>query len=115
MLGYTREELLATPVSHIHPAELPQLREFLERVLSDGQGSTIALTCRTKVGTFLPTEMSLHAVDSGERTYVLGLMLDRSEHRRRDQGVVGTYVRQRMPLSSCVTSIRSNSVVSIPS
>src|SRR5437763_1709247 len=39
MLGYTHEELLATPVSHIHPAELPQLSEFLDRVLRDGQSS----------------------------------------------------------------------------
>src|SRR5437667_344624 len=56
MLGYTHEELLATPVSHIHPAELPQLSEFLDRVLRDGQGSTIKLTCRTKQGEFLPTQ-----------------------------------------------------------
>ena len=48
MLGYTRSELLATPVSHIHPADLPQLRRFLDRVLRDGQGSMISLTCRTK-------------------------------------------------------------------
>ena len=85
MLGYTRSELLATPVSHIHPADLPQLRRFLDRVLRDGQGSMISLTCRTKGGTFLPTEMSLHALDSGDRTYVLALVLDRSEHRQSDR------------------------------
>jgi chemotaxis family two-component system sensor kinase Cph1 len=59
MLGYTREELLATPVSKIHPVELPQLREFLANVLQDGKGSTIKLTCPTKSGTFLPTETAL--------------------------------------------------------
>jgi PAS domain S-box-containing protein len=37
LLGYTRQELLATPVSHIHPADRPQLREFLNRVLEHGQ------------------------------------------------------------------------------
>jgi PAS domain S-box-containing protein len=86
LFGYTREELLATPVSHIHPADLPQLRDFVERVLRDGRGSTIKLTCRTKDGTFLPTEMSLHALDDGERVYVVGLIHDRSEHRQRDPG-----------------------------
>lgn len=86
MLGYTREELLATPVSHIHPAELPQLREFLSRVLRDGHGSTIKLTCRTKCGDFLPTEMSLLPFDSGASVYLLGLVQDRSEHRQRDPG-----------------------------
>ena len=33
LLGYTRQELLATPVSRIHPADLPQLREFVNGVL----------------------------------------------------------------------------------
>ena len=84
MLGYTHEELLTTPVSQIHPAELPQMREFLDQVLRDGQGSTIKLTCRTKIGTFLPTEMSLHAFESDGRLRILGLVQDRSEHRQRD-------------------------------
>src|SRR5260370_8484574 len=59
LLGYTREELLITPVSHIHPADPPQLREFFNRVLQRGQASTINLTCRTKHGTFLPTQTPL--------------------------------------------------------
>jgi PAS domain S-box-containing protein len=86
MLGYTREELLELPVSRVHPAELPQFREFLRRVLGDGHGSAIKLTCRTKDGTFLPTEMSLVALLSGGRAYILGLVRDRSEHRQRDPG-----------------------------
>jgi chemotaxis family two-component system sensor kinase Cph1 len=83
MLGYTREELLRTPVSQIHPAELPQMSDFLDRVLSDGQASTIKLTCRTKIGTFLPTEMALHAFEDGGCLRILGLVQDRSEHRER--------------------------------
>jgi PAS domain S-box-containing protein len=84
MLGYTRAELLATPVSHIHPAELPQLREFLDSVLREGRGTTIKLTCRTKHGEFLPTEMSLYAFRSDGRVRILGLVQDRSEHRQPD-------------------------------
>jgi PAS domain S-box-containing protein len=86
MLGYARDELLATPVSHIHPGELPQLQEFLDSVLVAGQGSTIKLTCRTKSGGFLPAEMALHALESGGRVLILGLVRDRSEHRQRDPG-----------------------------
>jgi PAS domain S-box-containing protein len=37
MLGYTREELLITPISHVHPAEMPQMLDFLRRVRHDGQ------------------------------------------------------------------------------
>ena len=83
MLGYTNEELLRTPVSQIHPAERSQMSDFLQRVLSDGRASTIKLTCRTKIGTFLPTEMSLHAFENGGRLRILGLVHDRSEHRHR--------------------------------
>jgi chemotaxis family two-component system sensor kinase Cph1 len=84
LLGYTRDELLATPVSQIHPADLPQLRDFVERVIREGSASTITLTCRTKLGTFLPTEMSLHAFMSGGRLRILGLVQDRSDHRQRE-------------------------------
>ena len=86
LFGYTREELLATPVSHIHPADLPQLRDFVERVLRDGHGSTMKLTCRTKSEGFLPVEMTLVALDSAGPPRILGLIHDRSEHRQREPG-----------------------------
>src|SRR5260370_38248848 len=79
LLGYTRQELLATPVSRIHPADLPQLREFFNRVLENRQGSTIKLTCRTKSGTFLPIEMALFAFGGGGHLRILGLLQDRTE------------------------------------
>jgi chemotaxis family two-component system sensor kinase Cph1 len=82
LLGYTREELLETPISRIHPSELLELTELLERVLSDGRASTIKLTCRTKQGTFLPTEISLHTLAIEGRVRILGLVQDRSEHRQ---------------------------------
>ena len=83
LLGYTREELLRTPIASIHPAELAELSELLGQVLRDGRASTIKLTCRTKQGTFLPTEISLHAMELGGRMRILGLVQDRSEHRQR--------------------------------
>jgi len=82
LFGYTREELLETPISRIHPAEHAELSELLDRVLKHGRASTIRLTCRTKSGTFLPTEISLHALEIDGKTSVLGLVQDRSEHRQ---------------------------------
>ena len=82
MLGFTRDELLATPISHVHPAELPQLLDFVERVMRNGHGSTITLTCRTKGGDFLPTEMALFALVGGGQTHVLALVQDRSQRRQ---------------------------------
>ena len=83
LLGYPLAELLETPVSRIHPGELPQLQEVVGRVLRTGHATTILLTCRTRAGTYLPVEMSLTRVDHGDRAYVLGLVGDRSEHRHR--------------------------------
>jgi PAS domain S-box-containing protein len=82
LLGYTRDELLRSTVSDIHPAEMPELRAFLDRALEDGHASITKLTCRTKSGVFLPTEISIHIVENDGRRYVLGLVQDRSERRR---------------------------------
>jgi PAS domain S-box-containing protein len=81
LLGYTREEFLVTPISQIHPKELSRMRTFLEAAMRDGVNWTIEMACRTKSGTFLPTEIALMALDSGSRTYVVSIVRDRSEHR----------------------------------
>src|ERR1700761_5168145 len=81
LLGYTREEFMVTPISQIHPHELPQMRAFLDGALRDGVNWTIEMACRTKSGTFLPTEIELFALDTGGRVYVISLVRDRSEHR----------------------------------
>jgi PAS domain S-box-containing protein len=83
LLGYAHEELLETPVSRIHPGELAQLQEFVGTVLTAGHGTTVALTCRTRPGAYLPVEMSLAAFEHNGRTLLLGLVHDRSEHRQR--------------------------------
>jgi two-component system, chemotaxis family, sensor kinase Cph1 len=81
MLGYSRAELFETPISRIHPGELPMLEDFVGRVLRDGHGTTISLACRTRTGTYLPTEMALHAFEQDDSVYILALIHDRSEHR----------------------------------
>ena len=86
LLGYSPEELLETPVSRIHPGELPQLQDFVSRALRSTHDSTIALTCRTRSGICLPTEMTLWAFGDDGRLHVLALIRDRSEHRARGRG-----------------------------
>jgi PAS domain S-box-containing protein len=81
LLGYTREEFLITRISDIHPNELPRMEAFLDVALREGMNWTIEMACRTKSGTFLPTEIALLALDSGDHVYVISFVRDRSEHR----------------------------------
>lgn len=86
MLGYTRAELLETPVSSIHPGELPQLEDVVERAIRDGFASTITLTCRTKAGACVPTEIVIWAFEVGAHVHLFALVRDRSEHRAAVDG-----------------------------
>jgi PAS domain S-box-containing protein len=79
MLGYQRDELLATPISAIHPAELPQLAAWVSQVRRDQLGWSGLFNCRTKAGTYLPVEMMALAPDPDGLVVVL--VQDRSTHR----------------------------------
>jgi PAS domain S-box-containing protein len=81
LLGYTREQQRATPVSSIHRGELAQLQAFVARVVQHGYGTTNTLTCRAVSGECRPLAMSLSAFEHDGRVLVLGLVHDRSEHR----------------------------------
>lgn len=82
LLGYTREEMIGLHVSRIHPSEMRELSALLSEVVREGRASTIKLTCRTKSGTFLPTEISLHSLTLEHGVRILGLVQDRSDHRQ---------------------------------
>jgi PAS domain S-box-containing protein len=82
MLGYTRTELLATPVSAIHRGELAQLQAVVTEVIRCGHTVTHMLTCRVRSGECLPAEMSLSTLELDGRTLVVSLVHDKSQHRR---------------------------------
>ena len=63
LLGYSREELLALPLSAIHPDEMPRFRAFAQTVLDEGSGWTDDLTCLTKAGERVPAEISASTVE----------------------------------------------------
>ena len=54
LLSYSHEELLATPISAIHPQEMPELMAFARSVFNERAGWTDRLTCLTKVGSGFP-------------------------------------------------------------
>jgi PAS domain S-box-containing protein len=83
LLGLPHEELLATPISRIHPGELPQLQDFVSGVVREGHGTSMALTCRLRTGRCVPVGMSLYAFHRDGKLHLLALVGDRSGHRQR--------------------------------
>ena len=63
LLGYSREELLALPLSAVHPDEMPRFRAFAQTVMDEGSGWTDDLTCLTKAGQRVPAEISASTVE----------------------------------------------------
>jgi PAS domain S-box-containing protein len=65
LLGYSREELLSMDPEDIHPDDIDRVREeFISQVKSEGTGFTDDLTCLTKDGEKVPTEVSGAALES---------------------------------------------------
>jgi PAS domain S-box-containing protein len=93
LLGYTREELRATPISAVHPAEMREFLATMTAARAAGTTRTLLLTCRTKSGRFLPIDMVANALHFDGADYVVGLVAQRSDQRRAaaDQAIRGLY------------------------
>ena len=94
MLGYSREELLALPVSAVYPDEMARLQALDQSAATAREGWTDELTCLTSTGQALPAEMSASVVDIGGRTCMIALIRDLTE-RQRAQQVLADEVRTR--------------------
>jgi len=65
LLGYSRDELLSMDPEAIHPDDIARVREeFISQVKTEGTGFTDDLTCLTKDGDEVPTEISGAALGS---------------------------------------------------
>jgi PAS domain S-box-containing protein len=78
-LGYTHEQLIATPISAIHPAELQQISAWTRSGRETGHAWTTTFSCRHRSGAIMPTEIELLAPD--DSGYVFCFVRDRSDHR----------------------------------
>jgi len=87
MLGYSRDELLAMPVSAIHPKEMPQLLAFSGSVFKQGHGWTNELCCRRRDGCELPSEISASVTRVGERSCIIAFVRDISERKRAEEAL----------------------------
>ena len=87
MLGFSVQELLSLSVSDIHPGEMPELLAFEQSVFKAGQGWTNELTCRTKTGVILPSEISASTVEIGGQTRMIALVRDTTERKQAQEAL----------------------------
>jgi len=84
LLGYAREELLSTPVTAIHPDEIPQFLAFAQSVFETGQGWTNELSCLTKSGITVPAEISASVIEMGGRACLIAMVRDITDRKRAE-------------------------------
>ena len=88
MLGYSRQELLSLEPADIHPNDMDRIREdFLSQVYDEGSGWTDDLTCITKSGETVPTEISGAILEEAENdpSRMIAMLRDVSERKKHEQ------------------------------
>jgi PAS domain S-box-containing protein len=87
ILGYSKDELLEISLSKIHPHELPALQAFAQSVLDTGNGWTNELSCMTKSGGFVPSEISASVLKTKEKTYLIALIRDITKRKEAEKAL----------------------------
>lgn len=85
MLEYSREELLSLPISEIHPNDMPRLAAFAESVVEQGTGWTDELSCRTKSGKVLASEISASKLDIEGTNCIMAMIRDVSPRKQAEE------------------------------
>ena len=76
MLEFSREELMSLSISDLHPHELPRLAGFAESVVEQGTGWTNELSCKTKSGQLLASEISASKLDIDGKPCIVMMVRD---------------------------------------
>jgi PAS domain S-box-containing protein len=84
LLGYTRDELLAMPISSIQPSDMGEFLDFVHSVLATGFGRTEGLRCRRKDGRHLWLHVSAFSSELDERRCLVALLSDVSERKEAE-------------------------------
>jgi PAS domain S-box-containing protein len=88
MLAYSRDELLSARISAVHPGEdMADLNAFAQSVFETGNGWTDELTCYTKDGRALATEISASSIQMAGWTRMIAMVRDITERRRAEDAL----------------------------
>ena len=95
MLGYSREELLSIGIFAVHPGEMPMFLSFTDSVYGDQYGWTDEITCYTKTGEEVPTEISASTVELDNRPCIVAIVRDITERKHADEALRQSEERYR--------------------
>ena len=84
MLGYSPDELLSMSISSIHPNEMDVFESFARSVMEHGQGWTNELSCLTKSGQGLPSEISGSSIEINGKPCIIALVRDITERKQAE-------------------------------
>lgn len=82
--GYSREELLEMHSNAIHPHQMEAVQEFSKSLTENGDGWTDKLSCFTKVGSILPSEVSASFLEVDGKRYIIAIIHDTSERIKKE-------------------------------
>ncbi len=107
MLDYTREELLSTPVSAIHPDAVPKVMAFSRSIVARGHGWTDELQCVTRSGKPLPTEISASLFEIAGQPCIVAMVRDVSARRAAEAALRQSEERLSRIVESAMDAIIS--------
>jgi PAS domain S-box-containing protein len=87
ILGYSKKELITLPVSAIHPHELPRMMKFARSVITKCKGWTNELSCITKSGSSLPSEISASVIDIEGTNNIVAFIRDISKRKASEKAL----------------------------
>lgn len=76
LLGYSRTELFTKGISDIHPNEMDAFKKFADKIINEKRGWTDELSCLTKSGTLIPTEISASVIEMEGKVRIIALIRD---------------------------------------
>ena len=85
LLGYPRGEIVTCELRAILPLDMAALREFMRSVITQGCGWTDELSCTSKDGEVIPTEISASALKVHEKTHVVAIVRSILERKAREE------------------------------
>jgi PAS domain S-box-containing protein len=100
LLGYSHDEILSLPVSAVHPKDVVKLQEFALTVNRVGHGWTDELSCLTRDGATVPSEISASVVDIDGKQTLLCLVRDISQRKRAEEELQDTNRKMRRDLEA---------------